>query len=136
MSWCISGAELFSTCMKRKFMAIIIDDKGRVAGTGYNGGPPGMIHCEDGGCPRSSLDTQSPDYDNCISLHAEENALLYSDPRRRHTIYVNGTPCYGCAKKIAGSGIKRVGYLDDGRGRLGLDFLEENDIEIIYLGVG
>ena len=125
MRWCIEGAKVFSTCSKRQYMSIIIDEMGRISGTGYNGSPPGMIHCSDGGCPRA-YETDTPiNYDNCISIHAEENALLYSDPYRRHTMYVNGVPCYSCAKKIAGSGLKRLVYLDDkGRQNDGVLFLQ------------
>ena len=117
MKLCEYGAELFSTCGKRQYFACIVDAKGHVLGTGYNGGPAGLRHCVDGGCQRFKEGTPSgSSYDNCIAIHAEANALLHSDyTARMHggTIYVNGPPCYSCAKLIANSGIKRVVYKAD-----------------------
>lgn len=46
-------------------------------------------------------------YDNCISFHAEVNALLYSD-RSRHeggTIYITRRPCNWCTKLLCASGL-------------------------------
>lgn len=47
---------------------------------------------------------------NCIAIHAEANAILYSSPEQREgaTIYITGVPCFGCAKFIANSGIQEV----------------------------
>lgn len=48
----------------------------------------------------------------CISVHAEQNALLYSSRTdvEGATIYVTGRPCPTCARLISGSGIIRVVY--------------------------
>lgn len=111
LALCEHGAQLFSTCAKRQYFAVVLDQTGRIVGTGYNGAPSGAVHCVDGGCPR--LGDASPSgttYDNCVSNHAEANALMYSDftARQGGTIVVNGTPCWGCAKLIAGSGLARL----------------------------
>ena len=110
-----NGAEIFSTCSKRKYFAIIIDKNGRCMGTGYNGGPPGVKHCVDGGCERAKVGSPNgSNYDNCIAIHAEANALLHSvGDTTNATLYVNGPPCFSCVKLIANSGIKRVVCLDD-----------------------
>jgi dCMP deaminase len=49
-------------------------------------------------------------HDNCIAIHAEANAILYSSPEEREgaTIYITGVPCFGCAKLVANSGIAEV----------------------------
>lgn len=67
--------------------------------------------------PRCPGPESGTDYDNCIAIHAEENALLYSDPtaRRRGTIYINGAPCFGCSKKLGNSGLARVVCLTEPR---------------------
>lgn len=107
---CEFAASEFSTCAKRQYFSIVVGRNGRVVGTGYNGAPPGITHCVDGGCPRFEENSASgSSYDNCIAIHAEENALLWSDRTAREggTVYVNGTPCWGCAKRIAGSGVAR-----------------------------
>jgi dCMP deaminase len=115
MQMCISVANIFSTCGKRKYSAVLVDTQGHIVGVGYNGGPKGKQHCEDGGCPR--LAEKSPsgsNYDNCIAVHAEANALLHSDySSRPENIYINGPPCFSCAKLIANSTIKNVYYIYD-----------------------
>lgn len=112
LAMCIVGAEIFRTCSKRNVYAIVLSADGRVVGTGYNGAPSGVVHCVDGGCPRARAESPDPGFRDCIAIHAEENALLYSDPaaRRGGTLYVNATPCFGCAKVLAGSGLARVVY--------------------------
>lgn len=103
--------KTFSTCSRRKYGAIIISSNGRIAGIGYNGSAPNDKHCNNGGCPRVNQDpSHGSNYDNCIAIHAEANALLWSDITMRNhaTIVVNGPPCFSCAKLIAGSGIKTV----------------------------
>jgi dCMP deaminase len=117
---CIELAPVFSTCVRRQYASFVISENGRVVGFGYNGSPPGQEHCNDGACPRafSTVPHGSP-YDSgagrCIAVHAEANALLFSDATARQgaTLYVNGPPCPDCAKLIAGSGVKRVVHLAD-----------------------
>lgn len=110
-------ASLFSTCSRRQYFAIILDDNGHVLGTGYNGGPAGYAHCNDGGCPRVALNPEhGSSYDNCIAIHAEANALLHSDySARQHgcTVVVNGPPCWDCAKLIANSGAHTIVCMTD-----------------------
>lgn len=113
MQWCIDGGRVFSTCGKRQYMAILLDYRDRVVGVGYNGGPAGAVHCRDGGCPRLSADSPSgSNYDNCIAVHAEQNAFLNSVADAR-TIIINGPPCYTCAKLIVNSSVDTVYYLHD-----------------------
>lgn len=113
MDWCLAGAEVFATCGKRQYMAILLDARHRVVGVGYNGGPARAKHCVDGGCPR--LAENSPpgsNYDNCIAIHAEQNAFLNSVSDARILI-VNGPPCYTCAKMIVNSSVEAVYFLPD-----------------------
>lgn len=101
----------FSTCSRRQYGAVIVSSNGRIAGIGYNGSAPNDRHCNEGGCPRVTQNSiHGSNYDNCIAIHAEANALLWSDISMRNdaTIVVNGPPCFSCAKLIAGSGIKTV----------------------------
>lgn len=68
MDLCYSIASTFSTCGKRQYGAILVDDSGHVVGIGYNGGPSGFEHCKDGGCPRLQLNSPNgSSYDNCFS---------------------------------------------------------------------
>ena len=126
MQMCIAGAQIFSTCGKAQFMCIIVDEHGRIVGTGYNGVPSGMTHCVDGGCPRfiNNVPSGTP-YDEgpglCYSGHAEINALSHGDGTRYDgaTLYVNGMCCLTCAKSIACAGIMRIVSLSESSLRLG-----------------
>lgn len=117
MTTCKQAALTFSTCGKRQYFAVILDSYGHVLGTGWNGGPPGAQHCNEGGCPRfSEGSAPGSNYDNCIAIHAEQNALLhsnYTDRRDGCTLLVNGPPCYGCAKLLVNGGITRLVYITD-----------------------
>ena len=99
-----------ATCSRRRHGAVIVQGR-RIVATGYNGGPSGYPHCEDGGCPRALSEAeQGYDYEHCIAIHAEANALLFSSPEQREgaSLYCTGAPCFGCAKLIANSGVSEV----------------------------
>jgi dCMP deaminase len=99
-----------ATCSRRRHGAIIVKGR-RIVSTGYNGGPSGTLHCDEGGCPRAASPApQGHDYERCIAIHAEANALLFSSPEEREgaALYCTGAPCFGCAKLIANSGVKEV----------------------------
>jgi dCMP deaminase len=99
-----------SNCVRRRHGAVIVH-KRRICSTGYNGPPSGHAHCDTGACPRARSEAVSGwGHDNCIAIHAEANAILYSSPEERDgaTIYITGVPCFGCAKLIANSGITEV----------------------------
>ncbi len=115
MNLCRYIAKTFSTCGKKKYAAVILDSNNHVIGMGYNGGASGMQHCEDGGCPRMLEGSNAGSiYDNCIAVHAEQNALLHCDySSGPNKIYVNGPPCYTCAKLIANSTIKHIYYVEN-----------------------
>jgi len=99
-------------CTRAQHGAVIVGTDRRVVSTGYNGGPSGGASCLEGECPRAFSDVPSltPDYSNCIALHAEQNAIAYADYGRTHggTIYITGQPCDMCVKLIRAAGIERV----------------------------
>lgn len=69
-------ASLRSNCMKRRVGAVLIRNN-RVLSTGYNGTPRGLINCAEGGCSRCNGGAAGGTaLDECLCLHAEENALL------------------------------------------------------------
>lgn len=103
-------------CRRAQHGAVIVDRAHRIISTGYNGGPPGGPSCLAGECPRGMLSSDelahlTPDYSNCIALHAEMNAIAYAGrDTRGATIYVTGKPCDMCAKMIRAAGIERIVY--------------------------
>lgn len=99
-----------SNCTRRQHGAVIVKSR-RIRSTGYNGPPSGHPHCDEGACPRASSEAASGwGHDNCVAIHAEANAILFSAPEEREgaSIYITGAPCFGCAKLIANSGISEV----------------------------
>jgi deoxycytidylate deaminase len=105
---------LRSACVRAKHGCVIVDDSNRIIATGYNG-PPSKWDWHSGscqnGCSRAKNTPSDPfEYDDCIAIHAEANALLFCDRRERElgTLYVNGAMCLSCAKLVANSGVSRV----------------------------
>jgi len=98
-------------CTRRQVGAVILDANRRVVSVGYNGTRPGEVGCLDGGCPRGRSDVPpgSP-YDDCISSHAEQNALMHGDSTKfpGGTIYVTTEPCAWCMKMLRCSGLFRA----------------------------
>lgn len=107
-----------STCSRRAVGCIIVDERGQVLATGYNGVPRGFEHCGEpihlsGGQYQTYLcagaNDVAGDSSRCMAVHAEQNALLQcSDLRFAHTMYVSCTPCFVCSKMIANTPIRRV----------------------------
>ena len=112
-----------STCMMRKYGAIIVRDDEIIA-TGYNGAPRGRKNCEDLGiCKRDQMGIPSGErYELCRSVHAEQNAII-SAARKDcigSTLYLAGrsgktgeilsdtTSCSMCRRFIINAGIKMV----------------------------
>jgi dCMP deaminase len=115
LKMCQVGAQVMAKCSKAQYMSYVIDSDGRVRGCGYNGTPSGFENCVDGGCPRAvNMVPPGTPYDHgpglCLAIHAEMNAILGLDRKilQESTVYVNGICCFGCAKGLVGSGVKRV----------------------------
>lgn len=107
-----------SKCSRRQVGAVIITADNQQVAASYNGAPAGMNvvgRCIDWCARAQSAPVDEPPsettgYHNCPSIHAEANALLFSDRTRiaGGTIYVTSAVCIDCAKLIANSGLKRV----------------------------
>lgn len=121
-----------SACERAQAGVAIVDRTQRIVATGYNG-PPANFPIGDARacaawCVRGAsgplADPRS--YDDCVAIHAEQNALMFCDRRDREggTLYVTTSVCVTCAKLVANSGLARVvvaaeegrDYRDPGRG--------------------
>lgn len=124
-----------ATCSRRQAGAVIVQNN-RIKATGYNGGPSGYGHCIDGHCPRgkSKENDKNKEYEDCIAIHAEMNALLEVAPEHclNGIIYCTHSPCFMCAKLICNSGIRRVVYREvlDGTWSKTYDFMNECGLSI------
>lgn len=120
MRFCVEGAKIFSTCAKQQYMAILVDPSGVIdsSGTPYDHGD-GL----------------------CYAIHAEMNCLIHSDLSKRKggTLYVNGVPCFGCAKVLVNSGLGRVVYLEEDFNRDGtsnvLELFEKSKTQLRYVRI-
>jgi len=117
------AAQSRSTCLRRRFGAIIVRDDEIVA-TGYNGAPRGRRNCTDlNYCARQSLNVPAGErYELCRSVHAEANAIISAARREMlgGTLYLVGrdartgeyypgtTPCAMCRRLIINAGIAKV----------------------------
>jgi len=108
-----SLASRRSNCMKRRVGAILVRQN-RVLASGYNGTPRGLPNCNEGGCSHCNLSDKSSLISNeCLCLHAEENALLEAGRERvgnNCVLYCNTCPCLKCTIKIIQTGVKTVVY--------------------------
>lgn len=103
-----------SDCVRRQVAAILVKDR-RVIATGYNGTPRGAPNCSGSGCPRCASDAPSGTrLDECLCLHAEENAILqaayHGTSVNGAVLYCTASPCLLCTKKIINSGVVEVVY--------------------------
>ncbi len=112
-----------STCLRRKFGAIIVKDDNIIA-TGYNGAPRGRQNCSElGQCTRDRLGIPRGErYEMCRSLHAEMNAVISAarSDMLGATLYMvcvdsqNGclqsgtSSCMMCKRVVINAGIERV----------------------------
>ena len=74
-------AKLRSNCITRQVGAVIARDHRQLA-TGYNGTPPGIKNCFEGGCKRCSDRMEDKiksgeALDRCVCNHAEANAIMH-----------------------------------------------------------
>ena len=113
-----------STCLKRRYGAVIVNND-EIISTGYNGNPRGDENCCDrGDCKRMNLPSNSGDYDDCFSVHAEQNAMLSASRNEMigSTIFLAGEkydngkwaeiddaePCPICFRMVKNSGISSI----------------------------
>lgn len=111
-----------STCLRRKYGAIIVKDD-QIVASGYNGAPRGIKNCCDiGSCKRQELKIPSGErYELCRSVHAEANAIISAGFEKSNgaTLYLagwetDGGPIYApdccmmCKRLIINAGISKV----------------------------
>lgn len=99
------------TCAKRQVGCVLVDSRGRILSTGYNGVAAGLPHCTDTPCGGEGQPTGS---DTCQAIHAEINALIAChDARQIDTCYTSVMPCNNCMKSLLNTGCQKIVYLED-----------------------
>ncbi len=108
-----------STCLRRNVGCVLLDAKGHVLSTGYNGVASGLPHCNEPASwvgevkyPFACEGAASPsgtNLDGCQAIHAEQNALLQCrDPYAIDTCYVTTSPCMTCVKLLLNTSCRRI----------------------------
>lgn len=116
-------AKLRSNCVARQVGAVIARDHRQLA-TGYNGTPPGMKNCHEGGCERCQERLRGriesgEDLGRCLCTHAEANAIMHcailgiGAGTKGAVLYTTLVPCLECTKMAVTIGITRFVYLGD-----------------------
>ena len=105
-------AEIISqraTCIRRSVGAVITNKDGIVLATGFNGVPQGLDHCnEKSPCTGSKADSGTR-LDECLAIHAEQNALIQlSNPREAAYIYTTTETCIHCTKMLLNTSIHTI----------------------------
>lgn len=116
-----------STCLKRQYGCVIVNNDEIIA-TGYNGSARGMKNCCDQfeECPRRHVPSNGNNYDDCQSVHAEQNAIISASRQEMlgSTMYLWGreydyenkvwkqikniSPCQICSRMIKNAGIEEI----------------------------
>ncbi len=109
-----------STCLRRAVGCVLLNERGHVLATGYNGVAAGLPHCNEEvrqpgavlSWPNACPGARSPsgqNLDGCQAIHAEQNALLQCrDVYAIHTAYVSTSPCVTCVKLLLNTSCTRI----------------------------
>jgi len=102
--------SLRSTCIRRKVGCVLVNARGHVLATGYNGVAAGATHCTDSPCPGSRYPS-GHGLAVCAAIHAEQNALLQCpDVHQIDRAYMTDSPCMHCVKLLLNTSCKRIIY--------------------------
>lgn len=94
-----------STCCRLNVGAVIVSPANTILGVGYNGSPPGAVHCGGHGCR-----WYTPQ--GCKVIHAEINAISRAPYMRGSSLFVTHSPCMDCAKRIVEDGMIQTLYYE------------------------
>ncbi|CAB4142577.1 ComEB Deoxycytidylate deaminase [uncultured Caudovirales phage] len=113
--WALALAKITAargTCARRQVGCVLLNHRGHVLSTGYNGKAAGSKHCLDVPCPGAGLPSGTG-LDLCEAIHAEQNALLQCpDVYDIRTCYVTTSPCVHCVKLLMNTGCRRIVFLE------------------------
>ena len=118
-----------ATCLRRQVGCVLVNARGHVLATGYNGVAAGQPHCNEG-TGRITTDSghlvevhgnacagayaaSGRSLDACQAVHAEQNALLQCrDVYAIHTAYVTVSPCTTCCKLLLNTSCERIVFAE------------------------
>lgn len=117
-----------STCARKHVGAVIVREK-MILATGYNGSIRGLAHCDDDG--------HLMEDGHCVrTVHAEANAIVQAARNGVRLddgqIYVTASPCFGCFKLIANSGISKIVFGEFYRDQKIFEFSKALGLELAH----
>lgn len=102
-----------STCQRRSVGCVLVDNRGRISATGFNGVARDAPHCIDEPCLGVGLPS-GEGLDLCMAIHAEQNALAHcKDTMEIDAVYCTSFPCAHCLKMIMNTSAKSIFYMHD-----------------------
>lgn len=125
-----------STCLRRSVGCVLVNERGHVLATGYNGVAMGMPHCNEpldrsssingtinvmlrannefpNACPAARA-VNGSNLDGCEAIHAEQNALLQcKDVWDIYTCYITNSPCVTCVKLLMNTSCRRIIFIHE-----------------------
>ena len=119
-----------ATCLRRSVGCVLVNARGHVLATGYNGVAAGLPHCNEKTITRVDPSRYyKSEYlhaclgagaaagdalEQCAAIHAEQNALLQCrDVWAIDTCYATVFPCVHCAKLLLNTGCRRIVHAAD-----------------------
>lgn len=120
-----------ATCARRRVGCVLVNSRGHVLATGYNGVPSGSAHCTDTPCAGASFPS-GQGLEHCEAVHAEQNALLQCrDIFDIQTAYVTTMPCMTCTKLLLNTSCQRIVYIESYPHSEAAEFWRKNGRTII-----
>lgn len=101
----------WSSCTRDRVGAVVMTVDHDEFIVGFNDTPRDTPNCGDGGCPRAvrSNPSGSPQLDDEMCLHSEDNALQRAGLRTRGAILaVTRRPCPNCLRRALAGGIAYI----------------------------
>lgn len=124
-----------ATCLRRSVGCVLVDVRGHVLATGYNGVAAGMPHCNEQQGERVQFSPAWDDYklapyyphqcsgahapsgtnlDCCQAIHAEQNALLQcKNVYEIHTCFTTVSPCITCVKLLMNTSCMVIYFMEE-----------------------
>lgn len=104
-----------TTCIRRGVGCVLVNARGEILSTGYNGVASGQPHCSDNlgkHCSGSSAKT-GENLEGCQAIHAEQNALMQcANVQEIEAAYVTASPCMHCMKMLLNTSCKHIYALE------------------------
>lgn len=105
--------SLRATCSRRKVGCVLVNSKGHILSTGYNGVAAGLKHCTGKNRCGGANHKSGSGLDVCEAIHAEQNALLQcKDVYEIDVCYTTTQPCIHCVKLLLNTSCQTIVYRD------------------------